>query len=120
MFEVASNYVKKLNKQATFVDEKRHKEHGKSHYFLLAYDELIQRPKIRDFPGKRKQPVVACLMPDHWTENELGKIMITIGQQMCIDSGQKDFCCSTEREPLYKYLFGNESSTQSRKKKKDD
>ena len=54
MFEVASNYVKKLNKQATFVDEKRHKEHGKSHYFLLAYDELVQQPKIRDKPGKRK------------------------------------------------------------------
>ena len=120
MFEVAANYVKKLNKQATFVDEKRHKEHGKSHYFLLAYDGLIQRPKIRNYPGKRKQPVVACLMPDHWTENELGKILITIGRQMFLGSDDKDFCCSTETKTLYEYLFGNETPTQSRKKKKDD
>ena len=52
-------------------------------YFLVAYDEMIIKPKLSDFPGKRQQPVVAFFVPESFNEYKRpGNLPINYGKKL--------------------------------------
>ena len=117
MHDTAVKYVADLNKQCNFEDKSSRDKYPRLNYFLLTYDELIQRP-VHSKPGKQKRPVATCTLPDDWDQKKLGKILLNFGTHLLFGATPDGFLCSAVPKDLYKFLFGTVLPTQQRKKKK--